>query len=87
MSWNSFIKQVAEDQANALVFGTGRRITGSAQHAYIRYGKGLRALHNAIDKSLPAAIDRAKAKKNASHIAELERAGFTVTKNTETVGA
>ena len=87
MSWNSFIQQVAEDKANALVFGGGTRIKGPAQHAYIQYGKGLRALHNAIDKAMPAAIDKAKARKNASHIAELERAGFTVTKNTETVGA
>ena len=63
MSWNSFIAQVAEDQANALVFGHDRRITGVGQAAYIRYGKGLRALHNALDKALPAAIDRAKAKK------------------------
>jgi hypothetical protein len=87
MSWNSFIAQVAEDQANARVFGHSRRITGIGQAAYIRYGKGLRALHNALDKALPDAIDRAKAKKNASHIAELERAGYTVTKNTETQGA
>ena len=35
MSWNSFIKQVAEDKANALVFGGGTRISGPAQHAYI----------------------------------------------------
>ena len=87
MSWNSFIAQVAEDQANALVFGRQRQITGVGQAAYIRYGKGLRALHNALDKALPAAIEKAKARKNAIHIAELERAGFTVTKNTETVGA
>ena len=87
MSWNSFIAQVAEDQANALVFGGGTSIQGGAQHAYIKYGKGLRAYHNAVDKAMPGAIDRAKAKKNASHIAELERAGYTVTKNTETVGA
>jgi hypothetical protein len=87
MSWNSFIAQVAEDQANAQVFGHSRRITGAGQAAYIRYGKGPRALYNALDKALPAAIDRAKARKNASHIAELERAGFTVTKNTETQGA
>ena len=87
MSWNSFIAQVAEDQANSLVFGGPRRISGPAQHAYIQYGKGLRALHNAVDKALPAAIDRAKAKKNASYIAHLEKQGYTVTKNTETAGA
>ena len=33
MSWNSFIAQVAEDRANAQVFGSARRITGAAQHA------------------------------------------------------
>ena len=33
MSWNSFIAQVAEDQANSLVFGGPRRISGPAQHA------------------------------------------------------
>ena len=64
MSWNSFIKQVAEDKANALVFGGGTRISGPAQHAYIKYGKGLTALHNAIDKAMPAAIAKAKAQKN-----------------------
>jgi len=87
MSWNSFIAQVAEDQANALVFGTSRRITGPAQHAYIKYGKGLRALHNAVDKAMPTAIARAKAQKNAQYIAFLEKQGYTVTLNTETAGA
>jgi hypothetical protein len=78
MSWNSFIKQVAEDKANVLVFGGPRRITGPAQHAYIKYGKGLRALHNAVDRALPDAIAKAKAQKNASHIAYLEKQGYTV---------
>jgi hypothetical protein len=87
MSWNSFIKQVAEDKANALVFGGVTRISGPAQHAYIHYGKGLTALHNAIDKAMPAAIAKAKAQKNATYIAHLEKQGYTVTKNTETVGA
>jgi hypothetical protein len=78
MSWNSFIVQVAEDKANALVFGGGTRIQGGAQHAYIQYGKGIRAYHNAVDKALPGAIDRAKAKKNATYIAYLEKQGYTV---------
>ena len=73
MSWNSFIKQVAEDKANAQVFGGGTRISGPAQHAYIKYGKGLRALHNAIDKAIPAAIAKAKAQKNATYIAAICR--------------
>lgn len=78
MSWNSFIKQVAEDKANALVFGGGTRITGPAQHAYIKYGKGPLALHNALNKVLPAAIAKAKAQKNAQYIAHLEKQGYTV---------
>ena len=32
MSWNTFIQQVAEDKANAVVFGGGTRIQGPAQH-------------------------------------------------------
>ena len=84
MSWNSFIAQVAEDQANARVFGHSRRITGIGQAAYIRYGKGLRALHNALDKALPAAIAKAKAQKNAQYIAYLEKQGYTVLTRTET---
>ena len=55
MSWNSFIKQVAEDKANAIVFGGGAIFSSPAQHAYIKYGKGLTALHNAIDKVLTSA--------------------------------
>jgi len=78
MSWNTFIQQLAEDKANALVFGGGTRISGPAQHAYIKYGKGLRALHNALDKAMPAAIARAKAQKNAMYIAYLEKQGYTV---------
>ena len=78
MSWNSFIQQVVEDKANAIVFGSPRRITGAAQHAYIKYNKGLTALHNAIDKHLPAAVERAKARKNAQYIAYLERQGYVV---------
>lgn len=78
MSWNSFIQQVAEDKANVLVFGGGTRISSPAQYAYTHYGKGLRAMHNAIDKALPGAIDRAKAKKNANYIAYLEKQGYTV---------
>ena len=78
MSWNSFIHQLADDKANALIFGTASRITSPAQHANIKYGKGLRALHNALDKVMPAAIDRAKARKNAIYIAHLEKQGYTV---------
>ena len=78
MSWNSFIQQVAEDKADALVFGGGTRIDGGAQHAYIKYGKGLRAYHNAIDKALPGAIEKAKARKNAQYIKHLEKQGYTV---------
>ena len=78
MSWNSFIKQVAEDKANALVFGGGTRITGPSQHAYIKYGKGPLALHNALNKALPTAIAKAKAQKNATYIAYLEKQGYTV---------
>ena len=78
MSWNSFIQQVAEDHANAQVFGRPRRITSPAQHAYIKYNKGLRALHNAIDRAMPAAIARAKAQKDAHYIAYLERQGYVV---------
>ena len=78
MSWNTFIKQVAEDKANAIVFGGATRISGPAQHAYIKYGKGLRALHNALDKALPIAIAKAKAQKNATYIAYLEKQGYTV---------
>ena len=84
MSWNSFIQQVAEDKANAVVFGGGTRVSGPAQHAYIKYGKGLRALHNALDKAMPAAIARAKAQKNATYIAYLEKQGYTVLTRTET---
>ena len=78
MSWNSFIQQVCEDKANALIFGHRRRIESPAQHAYIKYGKGLTALHNAIDKHLPAAIERAKAHKNKLYIAYLEKQGYVV---------
>ena len=78
MSWNSFTKQVAEDKANALIFGHRRRIESPAQHAYIKYGKGLRALSNAIDKHYPAAIERAKAHKNKIYIDHLERQGYVV---------
>ena len=80
MSWNSFILQVAEDRAKAQVFGSARRITGAAQHAYIKYNKGIRALENAVDRALPVAIEKAKAEKNASYIAYLEKQGYTVTK-------
>lgn len=79
MSWNSFIKQVAEDKASALVFGSPRRITGAVQHAYIKYNKGPLALNNAVDKVLPVAIAKAKAQKNANYIAYLEKQGYTVT--------
>lgn len=78
MSWNSFIQRLAEDKANALVFGGGTRIQGPAQTAYINYGKGLRALHNALDKAMPAAIEKAKAQKNANYIAHLEKQGYKV---------
>ena len=84
MNWNSFIQPVAEDKANALVFGGGTRISGPAQHAYIKYGKGLRALHNALDRAMPSAIARAKAQKNATYIAYLEKQGYTVLTRTET---
>ena len=83
MSWNSFIQQLAEDKANAIVFGGGTRISGPAQHAYIKYGKGLRALHNALDKALPTAIAKAKQQKNATYIAYLEKQGYTVLTRTE----
>jgi hypothetical protein len=83
MSWNSFIQQLAEDKANAIVFGGGTRISGPAQHAYIKYGKGLRALHNALDKALPAAIAKAKAQKNATYIAYLEKQGYKVLTSAE----
>ena len=83
MSWNSFIKQVAEDKANALVFGGGTRISGPAQHAYIKYGKGPVALHNALNKALPIAIERAKAQKNAQCIAYLEKQGYKVLTSAE----
>mgnify|MGYP006282216473 CR=1 FL=1 len=78
MSWNSFIQQVCEDKANAIVFGHSARLTGAAQHAYIKYNKGLTALHNAIDKHLPAAIEKAKAQKNKNYIDYLERQGYVV---------
>ena len=78
MSWNKFIQQVCEDKANALVFGSRIRITGPAQHAYIKYNKGLTALHNAINKNLPAAVEKAKARKNALYIAHLEKQGYVV---------
>jgi len=84
MSWNSFIQQVAEDKANAIVFGGGTRISGPAQHAYIKYGKGLRALHNALGRAMPAAIAKAKAQKNATYISYLEKQGYTVLTRTET---
>ena len=80
MSWNSFIQQVAEDRAKATVYGRPRGITSAAQHAYIKYNKGIRALENAIDRALPAAIEKARAEKNASYIAYLEKQGYTVTK-------
>ena len=43
MSWNSFIQQVAEDKADALVFGGGTRI-GSCVHeaAQLHLGRWLR---------------------------------------------
>ena len=78
MSWNSFIQQVVEDKANAIVFGSPRRISGAAQHAYIKYNKGLRALENAVSKALPDAVARAKAQKNANYIAYLEKQGYVV---------
>ena len=78
MSWNSFIQQVCEDKASAIVFGGPTRITGAAQHAYIKYNKGLTALHNAIDKHLPAAIEKAKAHKNKLYIDHLEKQGYVV---------
>lgn len=78
MSWNNFILQVADDKANALVFGTSLRFAAPAQTADIKYGKGLRALHNALDKAMPAAIERAKVRKNAIYIAHLEKQGYTV---------
>ena len=78
MNWNCFIHQVADDKASALVFGTRQRIEGPAQHADIRYGKGVRAFNNALDKVMPDAIERAKARKNAQYIAHLEKEGYTV---------
>jgi hypothetical protein len=44
----------------------------------------LLALHNAIDKAMPAAIAKAKAQKNATYIAYLEKQGYTVLTRTET---
>jgi len=83
MSWNNFIKQVAEDRASALIFGGPRRITSTAQHAYIKYGKGTLALHNAIERAMPAAIAKAKAQKNAQYIAYLEKQGYKVLTSAE----
>ena len=80
MSWNSFIAKVAEDRARATVFGRPRALTGAAQHAYINYNKGIRALENAVHRALPAAIEKARAEKDASYIAYLEKQGYTVIK-------
>jgi hypothetical protein len=84
MNWNNFILQVADDKASALVFGTRRRIESPAQYANIKFGKGLRALHNGLDKAMPGAIARAKARKDKQYIQYLESQGYTVLSPQET---
>lgn len=84
ISWKSFILQVADDKATAYVFGTRPRIEAPAQTADIKYGKGLYDLHTALEKEMPGAIARAKARKNAQYIRHLESQGYTVLSPAET---
>jgi hypothetical protein len=46
-------------------------------------GVGIVRFRNAIDKLVPQYVAKFQAEKFARQIAELERAGYTVTKNTE----
>jgi hypothetical protein len=82
----STVRAFAEDAARSKVFGTQRCLQSYGQTSYM-LGVGTVRFHNAIDKLVPQYVAKLQAEKYSSMIAELERAGYTVTKNTETAGA
>lgn len=88
MSYAATVRAFAEDAARAKVYpGTyARRLQSYGQTAQ-QHGKGTVAFRNAIDKLVPEYVAKLQAEKYSSMIAELERVGYTVTKNTETQGA
>jgi hypothetical protein len=85
-SYMGTVRAFAEDAARSKVFGTQRCLQSYGQTSYM-LGVGTVRFHNAIDKLVPQYVAKFQAEKYSSMIAELERAGYTVTKNTETQGA
>ena len=86
MSYMATVRAFAEDAARSQVFGGQRRLQSYGQTSYM-LGVGVVRFRNAIEKLVPQYVAKFQAEKIARQIAELERAGYTVTKNTETVGA
>ena len=80
MSWMGLVRAYAEDHASAKVYGRAPRRQSYAQDAQ-SYNKGPVALRNAMDKLIPTYMEKYQAEKTAKMIAELERQGYTVTKN------
>jgi hypothetical protein len=86
MSYMATVRAFAEDAARAQVFGGAPRLQSYGQTSYM-LGVGTVRFRNAIDKLVPQYVTKFQAEKYSSMIAQLERAGYTVTKNTETAGA
>jgi hypothetical protein len=80
MSWMGLVRAYAEDHATAKVYGRAPRRQSYAQDAQF-YNKGHVALRNAMEKLMPEYIAKMQTEKVAKMIADLERQGYTVTKN------
>ena len=86
MSYMATVRAFAEDAARSQVYGGQPRLQSYGQTSYM-LGVGIVRFRNAIDKLVPQYVAKFQAEKFARQIAELERTGYTVTKNTETAGA
>ena len=86
MSYMATVRAFAEDAARSQVFGGQRRLQSYGQTSYM-LGVGIVRFRNAIDKLVPQYVAKFEAEKIANHIRFLEKQGYTVVKNTETVGA
>jgi len=78
------VRAFAEDAARSEVFGGQRRCQSYGQTSYM-LGVGIVRFRNAIDKLVPQYVAKFQAEKYSSMIAQLERAGYTVTKNAKVV--
>jgi hypothetical protein len=84
MSYMSTVRAFAEDAARSEVFGGQRRFQSYGQTSYM-LGVGIVRFRNAIDKLVPQYVAKFQEEKYSSMIAQLKRAGYTVTKNAEVV--